>query len=132
MLTRSHLARAAEARTDIAADLGGRISPDSLDDLLLVVSELVTNAVVHGCRSAMGLDGDPDVDVSWELRGDEVLVCVSDPSPQLPVRLRPHPTSPGGRGLAIVDCMTRDWGARHTRRGKQVWARVPVHPLPAA
>ncbi len=41
-------------------------------------------------------------------------------------RSRHGPSDPHGRGLAIVDSLSRAWGVQHRPRGKQVWANVAI------
>lgn len=88
-----------------------------VNDIRLVVSELVTNALVHAR---------PPVILSMQEQRLDVLVTVSDKSPELPVA-RPHsPNDASGRGLAIVEEFSREWGI-NTRLdgGKSVWATFP-------
>lgn len=81
-------------------------------ELLLCVSEVVTNAVLHARSTAT-------LTVRW--RADVLTVEVSDDDPTLPVR-RPHSiTATTGRGLRILDELTVRWGARPTLDGKVVW-----------
>jgi anti-sigma regulatory factor (Ser/Thr protein kinase) len=127
LLVRRQPAGAATVRDNIAADLGSRVAPDSVDDVLLVASELVSNAVRHS-GAAAAADADP-FDVQWQLGADEVVVRVQDPSPEPPRLLPPDALRPGGRGLAIVSAIARDWGVQQLATGKQVWARVPVSRL---
>jgi len=82
------------------------------DDLLLCVSEVVTNAVLHA-RSPQQLT------VTTE--GDHLIVEVTDLDATMPVRREHDPTAPTGRGLLILDQLTSKWGARATRDGKAVW-----------
>jgi len=126
LLARNDPASAADVRHDIASDLREYVSAQSLDDVLLVASELVSNAVRHGCGGRPAPDR-PAVDVGWEVSGEDVVLRVDDPSPTLPAPLRPDPHRPHGRGLAIVAAVASDWGACPTGAGKQVWARVPAH-----
>lgn len=82
------------------------------DDLLLCVSEVVTNAVLHA--------GTPK-HLTVRPVGDVLLVEVADGDPRLPSR-RPHDlTSATGRGLHFLDDLTVRWGARPTGDGKIVW-----------
>jgi anti-sigma regulatory factor (Ser/Thr protein kinase) len=113
---------AAIVRRSIADDLATQaIDPSSIDDVVLVASELVGNAVVH---TAANLDH--ELDVTWDISPDAVLVQVVDGSTDLPRPRSTSETQAGGRGLSIVASLALDWGVRRNRRGKQVWARVPI------
>jgi two-component sensor histidine kinase len=124
LLVRNQAIGAAAVRDNIAADLGNRVAPNSVDDVLLVATELVTNALRHG--GAASTTGVRPFDVNWELGGDEVVVRVQDQNPEPPQLLPPDAFRSGGRGLAIVSAIAHDWGVLPLRAGKQVWARVPV------
>lgn len=69
------------------------------------VSELVSNAVLHG-RPAITLE------VSTEPPGIGIIVAVTDLGPDLPVTgaNRPDSTNPHGRGLLIVAALADAWG----------------------
>jgi anti-sigma regulatory factor (Ser/Thr protein kinase) len=113
---------AALVRQAIADDLTRQsIHRDSVDDVILVASELVGNAVMHAPAS-----GDRELGVDWDVEPEAVIVCVNDASPDVPRRRSTNEEETGGRGLAIVAAIAADWGVRHTEVGKQVWARVPV------
>ena len=94
----------------------------ALDDIGLVVSELVTNAVTHG-------KGPIDVDLT--LDPGTIRVDVADASPAPPVVRVPRPDVPGGRGMHLVAAAARDWGYQFTATGKTVWAEVAVPVLVA-
>lgn len=114
---------AAVVRRSIAADLAGRsIAPDRIDDVVLVASELVSNAVMHTATDRV----DDELDVRWDVQPDCVLVRVMDASPDLPRPRQANPYDARGRGLSIVAALALDWGVRRTDGGKQVWARVPI------
>ncbi|MDH6708585.1 anti-sigma regulatory factor (Ser/Thr protein kinase) [Kitasatospora sp. MAA19] len=93
---------------------------EPVDDLVLIASELVTNAVVHACHGhgevrlyLQEFDGDCRLEV-WDPRGD------------LPLREpRPRRFNEGGRGIQLARRIAFDFGVI-TRRdeGKRVWARV--------
>ncbi|MFE2015813.1 ATP-binding protein [Streptomyces sp. NPDC059491] len=93
-----------------------------VDDVLLLVSEIVTNALTHG--------GAP-----YELRldrtGGRVWVQVSDTSP---VRPRPHGPHRAGRtsghGLYLLERISADWGCVRRGEGKAVWFEMEVEPGP--
>jgi anti-sigma regulatory factor (Ser/Thr protein kinase) len=85
------------------------------DDLELIVTELVTNA----CRHAGGVRG-----IELTARDGRVRVEVSDSDPTLPAKRLPTSDQPGGRGLLLVEALSRAWGAEPDARGKVVWAEV--------
>ncbi|WP_051865013.1 SpoIIE family protein phosphatase [Streptomyces griseus] len=88
------------------------------DTVLLVVSELVTNALVH-------TQGPVRVDLM--LRGDRVRVCVSDSSPRAPAKpVIVDWESTGGRGLLLVEAMAESFGTVPVAGGKQVWSEIAV------
>ena len=102
----------ARARKLIAQKLLG-LPEESLDVVLLLTSELVTNAVGHG-SGPMGLH------VAW---GDgTVRVEVHDQSPERPVvRAAVDRDSFNGRGLILVDGLSSGWGVLAGGTGKTVW-----------
>jgi anti-sigma regulatory factor (Ser/Thr protein kinase) len=113
---------AAVVRRSVADDLAGNgIDVDSIDDVVLVASELVGNAVTHAAASF-----DSSLAVTWEVEQDAVVIRVLDGSPELPHQRSTKDDEKGGRGLAIVAALAADWGVRRNERGKQVWARVAI------
>ncbi|WP_017596006.1 ATP-binding protein [Nocardiopsis potens] len=91
-------------------------------DTLLVVSELVTNACRHAVPGAGALS---DWSIQFGLvRHESRLAClVFDPSTEEPVRVDPDERAEGGRGLALIEAFSSDWGWRALRgQGKVVWA----------
>lgn len=90
------------------------VPPPLVETALLLVSEVVTNAVVHG-------DGRPVLDIDV---GRGVLrVTVTDDGPEMPRVLHDNPLlAPGGRGLQLVDTLSTRWGTeRRVPTGKSVW-----------
>lgn len=99
---------------------GGRFEAPS--GLALVVSELATNAATH--TRSKGTDHYFRIEVS--VFPDRVLVLVRDAGPlpgHFPARLNAHPDDTSGRGLALVEQYSLDWG--RTTLGTGVWAEVP-------
>lgn len=82
------------------------------EDLLLLVSELVTNAVLHG--------GEP-IELVLDLRSDAVHVEVRDRGLAMPSARHPDDHETSGRGLQIVDRMATRWGVEPSFPGKSVW-----------
>jgi hypothetical protein len=83
------------------------------EDVLLMVSELVTNACLHA--------GGPH-ELLLRRLGPVLRVEVSDGSQQSPVlRTVRDPALPGGHGLRVVDRLSLAWGSVPTSWGKTVW-----------
>ena len=113
---------AARVRHAIFDDLAAhRIERESIESVVLIASELMTNAVRHADAGPRGLR------VSWELDADAVRVDVADEDPDIPSPRVPQPSEVGGRGLTIVDALSYEWGFDRLPHGKRVWARIPVH-----
>lgn len=95
-----------------------------LGDVELVVSELVTNALRHAAGIAGQQTGaDQTVELSLLRRGGEVVCAVRDASDQFPLARDPGHMAETGRGLHLVSCFSRGWGAEPTTPcGKFVWA----------
>lgn len=97
------------ARVDLATFLAQRnIRQVAIDDALIVLSELISNAITHGKPDANG-----QLCVGWGIDDGELEVCVCDCG-ELALRttLRPQPmseTALEGRGLAIVDALAARW-----------------------
>lgn len=85
------------------------------DAASMVVSELVTNAIIHA---------ESDFDVSLSSHGDAVRLSVRDHSPAIPVVRNPGPTAISGRGLRMVAALARQWGTEAIGDGKVVWAEL--------
>jgi anti-sigma regulatory factor (Ser/Thr protein kinase) len=102
------------ARETAFSNLVGRVPDATLDDVLLIVSELVTNAVLHG---------EGEILVRTKLEDGCVLGEVTDEGPgfepQLPKRDTMTPTT---QGLCIVNRLAADWGV--TDGAAHVWFSV--------
>jgi anti-sigma regulatory factor (Ser/Thr protein kinase) len=94
-------------------------------EVLLVASELVTNAVLHA-RTNLELSYAADegnIEVGVRDLDAHLLPPVSSPSPVATADTNWPLLALGGRGLAIVATMADEWGVTETKDGKQVWAR---------
>jgi anti-sigma regulatory factor (Ser/Thr protein kinase) len=110
----------AQARTTIADWLEGLVDRRSVEDVKLLVSELVTNAVRHPRR-------DGHIDVTLELSRARVRVEVCDPGDgfRKPRVGAPPPDALGGRGLLIVDRVASRWGVT-AGRPTRVWFELGI------
>lgn len=111
------------ARWHLVADLrSAGVCPQSACDAALVVSELLSNALIH----ATPLPG-RWIEVSWAVAQESVEVAVRDGgSTTLPHPAFPSLSSVGGRGLSIVDQLASRWGVRSSEVGTTVWAVLPA------
>jgi anti-anti-sigma factor len=91
-------------------------------DLLLSVSELVTNALLHARTSFR---------VRMITSHRSVRVEVFDANRLLPTAKNYGPTAITGRGLRIVEHLSSDWGVTPVEGGKWVWFEMPRPPAPA-
>lgn len=101
----------AQARTLIAQRLH-HLPDESLEVVLLLTSELVTNAVRHGT-------GPVCVTVAWD--DGRVRVEVEDQSPEWPVVQPVDRDAVNGRGLILVESLSSGWGVLAGGTGKTVW-----------
>jgi len=136
------------------------LEPEQAKLACLLVSEVVTNAVLHAAASpsprrefAFETVGPPPAATmlaeSWEDRLDGMLhavgkeitlrlrrgesavwVEVFDPDLRLPRIRSAGETDEGGRGLYLVDQLATRWGSRPTRDGKAVWFELPIDGKP--
>jgi anti-sigma regulatory factor (Ser/Thr protein kinase) len=94
------------------------------ETVILLVSELVTNAIVHA-------ESEVKVTVAYRIRSALVRVEVNDGSRTRPIELRPSSTTPHGRGVQLVGALSDEWGVRQARgrSGKTVWFELSAAPL---
>jgi anti-sigma regulatory factor (Ser/Thr protein kinase) len=106
------------ARRFTARTLRGWKIEQVADAALLVVSELVTNALVH-TQGAVRVD--------LMLRGDRIRICVTDSSPRTPAKpVIVDWEATGGRGLFLVEATSESFGSMPVAGGKQVWSEIVV------
>ena len=78
------------------------LPPERLDAAVLLVSELVTNALVHG---------EGEILLELGMDGDVLRVEIGDRGRRAP-HIREDPGADGGWGLRLVEAMARRWGVR--------------------
>ncbi|MDQ1361545.1 MAG: hypothetical protein QOJ44_1922 [Acidimicrobiaceae bacterium] len=109
-------ASVAQARR-FAIEALGDLPGDIVNDVAVMVSELATNALVHAATSFT---------VSVDRRERMVHVEVTDVGSGIPTRRSPGETEAHGRGLAIVEELSDQWGTSHPAGdiGKSVWFTI--------
>ena len=108
----SQATSAAQARRFVRHHLDANHLGAVVDDVELVASELATNAMQHA--------GTP-FHLTLQAFDHTLRLTVSDGSRSGPVRLMAGTLDIGGRGLEIVDLLSRDWGFLEDGAGKSVW-----------
>ncbi|WP_353946458.1 ATP-binding protein [Streptomyces sp. HUAS MG91] len=88
-----------------------------IDDAVLIVSELVTNAIEHGGR---------DTVLRIRLQGDDLCIEVADGKQTPAVLQTPTEDSESGRGLFLVALLTDQWGT--SDGGATTWCTLRIPP----
>lgn len=105
------------ARALVRRTLCDKHDRETRDEVELLVSELVTNAIMHGgSLVTMELDCEAPEGISVE---------VSDNSPVVPVTRRAAPLDEGGRGMELVELISDSWGVRLEGTAPSVPGGVP-------
>ncbi|MEV6835340.1 ATP-binding protein [Streptomyces sp. NPDC051133] len=93
------------------------------ETLILLVSELVTNAVVHtACPAVLRLS--VPVPQTEATPSTTLRLEVADTSSRAPVPRCAAGDATGGRGLALVDCLADRWGWSREDAGKSIWCEL--------
>ncbi|MHB9857783.1 ATP-binding protein [Streptomyces sp. YIM S03343] len=121
--------QARHAVRDLLVRQGVPVSDELAQGLLLIVSELVTNAVKHAALLSPMLAVEVAVGAEW------VRVSVEDNHPYRPTALEAAHSETGGRGLLLVREITLEAGGvcdvEHTAAGgKVIWVALPLRPSP--
>ncbi|MFJ7082788.1 ATP-binding protein [Streptomyces griseus] len=113
---------------------GNGVSDAVVDDAVLILSELLSNACRHGRPLGRQTDvGDGDIRAAWRVdTGGALTVEVTDGGgPTRPVPATPSVTARGGRGLNIISALAQEWGVRDDSSGEvTVWALVSAKKPP--
>jgi anti-sigma regulatory factor (Ser/Thr protein kinase) len=112
-----------QVRRQVELHLSRMFTQEDIERVLLVASELATNAVQHGHVSGHHFE------VALTSNSRSCLVEVSDASPRMPKALTPTAEDERGRGLRLVSALSAQVG--HQQRqplGKTVWARLLCTP----
>ncbi|MGG7572744.1 SpoIIE family protein phosphatase [Streptomyces sirii] len=128
--------RIAEARRQVRDVLHDWADADQVDSAVLMVSEVVTNVLMH-------TDGDALLvaEISGSRGARRIRVDVSDSSDELPHRRSPGELASSGRGLVLLELLAGAWGVDPRGDGKSTWFELyedagdavgPVSPEPAS
>jgi anti-sigma regulatory factor (Ser/Thr protein kinase) len=111
------------ARQLVTAELGEILDLETLYDVLLLTTELVTNAVVHA-----GVDETRNLEIQVDWQSPLLHVSVFDPGGETEPRVQqPDVEVPGGVGLFLVDQLSSRWGVERGHDGStQVWFELPA------
>jgi anti-sigma regulatory factor (Ser/Thr protein kinase) len=102
---------------------------DLVDTAVLLVSELVTNAVRAsiGAAHASSCPDPKQIDLSIARISDRIRIEVSDSAGrQFPVPTRHGADGEGGRGLQVIAALSKRWGCHTVPGGKVVWCELPT------
>jgi anti-sigma regulatory factor (Ser/Thr protein kinase) len=105
------------ARAFLREILAGWPSVGHQDDALVVVDELVANAVLHAGT---------EIELRFALQDDRLGIAVADRAPSRPSLGRPGEVAESGRGLLLVDALARSWHVLPRRGGGKVIRAVLI------
>jgi len=97
--------------------------PEACDDAVLVISELVANAVRHAKAEPIRVS-------VTRIDSGRVCLVVSDRSRAMPYLRPPRLDDVRGRGLHLVDALCDRWGTDLYAWGKRVWVELQVRSVP--
>jgi anti-sigma regulatory factor (Ser/Thr protein kinase)/PAS domain-containing protein len=97
-----------------------RVPGQVVENAVLLVSELVTNALLHGR---------PPIELRLRSTAEHLFLEVRDHATYLPRRLRATPEDEHGRGLQLVALLADRWGTRPVPEGKAVWCVFSVREV---
>lgn len=114
---------AAVARRFVREVLDAWDCDDAEELALLLTSEVVSNAVRHAATELV-------VRLCFDDDAMLLRIEVADGDARLPVVQRPPADATGGRGLLLVEALSRRWGADATDGGKVVWFELGARSRP--
>lgn len=108
--------RIATARQQLRELLHDWPSPDQVDSAVLLVSEMLTNVLVHTDADALLI-----AEVAGAPGERRIRVEVADTSDDLPHKRRPGELASSGRGLVLMELLADTWGVAPRGEGKSIW-----------
>jgi anti-sigma regulatory factor (Ser/Thr protein kinase) len=108
--------RIAEARRQVRELLHDWTSDDQIDSAVLLVSEMLTNVLVHTDADALLV-----AEVTGGPGERRMRIEVTDTSDDLPHKRRPGELASSGRGLVLIGLLADEWGVAPRGEGKSIW-----------
>ncbi|MFF9220646.1 ATP-binding SpoIIE family protein phosphatase [Streptomyces viridosporus] len=108
--------RVAAARQQLRELLHDWSSPDQVDSAVLLLSETLTNVLVHTDTDALLV-----AEVTGGRGGRRMRIEVTDAGDDLPHRRRPGELASSGRGLLLIELLAHTWGVAPRGEGKSIW-----------
>ncbi|MEU4267958.1 SpoIIE family protein phosphatase [Streptomyces sp. NPDC026092] len=118
--------RIAAARQHMRQLLHDWTDEDQIDSAVLMVSEMVTNVLIHTDGDAL-LVAEVTCDDASKRR---MRVEVSDASDELPHKRHPGEMASSGRGLVLMEMLAHAWGVDPRGEGKSIWFELNEPPAP--
>jgi anti-sigma regulatory factor (Ser/Thr protein kinase) len=117
-------ARSVRAGRDFSIAIANRWGAgERCDDIAVVVSELLTNALRHALPDVGRVPPRSAVRLALMQPGHGIICAVADPSPKAPTPRQPEVLCEGGRGLQVISALADAWGCTPpSQAGKVVWA----------
>ncbi|GAB3956622.1 ATP-binding SpoIIE family protein phosphatase [Streptomyces sparsus] len=117
--------RVAASRHQLRELLYDWLLPDQVDGAVLMLSEMLTNVLVHTDGDALMV-----AEVTGPRGARQLRVEVSDRSDELPHRRSPGELASSGRGLILMDLLAGAWGVDPRGAGKAIWFEVHEDDAP--
>ncbi|PWI07207.1 phosphatase [Streptomyces sp. NWU339] len=108
--------RVSEARQHLRELLHDWCSPDQVDSAVLLLSEMLTNVLVHTDTDALLV-----AEVIGGREGRRMRIEVTDAGDDLPHRRTPGELASSGRGLLLIELLAHTWGVDPRGKGKSIW-----------
>ncbi|MEU5366261.1 SpoIIE family protein phosphatase [Streptomyces sp. NPDC005925] len=108
--------RIAAGRQQLRELLHDWACPEQVDSAVLLLSEMLTNVLVHTDNDALML-----AEISGETGRRRIRIEVTDSSDNLPHLRRPGELASSGRGLLLIEVLAHAWGVEPRGQGKSIW-----------
>lgn len=108
--------RIAVARQQLRELLHDWSSPDQVDSAVLLLSEMLTNVLVHTDSDALLV-----AEITGGVGERRLRIEVTDAGDDLPHKRRPGELASSGRGLVLIELLAHAWGVDPRGQGKSIW-----------